>query len=73
VHFKAQPRSLSRKEFRGRDYFEAGDIKLASSAFKKVLEADPGHASATRGLRVLACKEEELAKKNSGLGQFFKR
>jgi DNA-binding response OmpR family regulator len=73
VHFKAQPGALSLKEFQGWLQLEAGDLKLAKSAFKKVLEFEPAHQGATRGMRQLSRKQEELDKKNSGLGKFLKR
>lgn len=73
-HWKAAPGALVLKEFQGWIYMEANDLRNAAFAFKKVLELDPRHAGATRGMRQLQRKvEEEQKKSSSGLSKFLKR
>lgn len=72
-HWKAAPGALALKEFQGWLYMEANDNRSATGAFRKVLELDPRHAGATRGMRQLQRKiEEEKKASSSGLGKFFK-
>ena len=49
------------------------DVDAFANPFKRVLDADPQHAGATRGMRQLQRKVEEAEKKGSGLGKFLKR
>jgi hypothetical protein len=48
-------------------------VDAFANPFKRVLDADPQHAGATRGMRQLQRKVEETEKKSSGLGWFLKR
>ncbi len=71
-HYKAQPGALALKEFQGWIALEIGDNRTANIAFKKVLEIDPRHMGATKGMRALQ-RKIEADKKPTGFGKFLKR
>jgi CheY-like chemotaxis protein/DnaJ-domain-containing protein 1 len=73
-HYKNAPGALMLKEFQGWIAMEIGDNRSAKNAFKRVLDVDPAHQGATRGMRQLQRKLDEAEKKSgSALSKFLKR
>lgn len=70
---KAAPGQLFLVDFQGWVYLEIGNLKYARATFKKVLELDPKHLTANRGLGAANRKAEEEAKaqQGGGLGKLF--
>jgi CheY-like chemotaxis protein/curved DNA-binding protein CbpA len=72
--YKSHPSAHSLTEFQGWIYLETGDYKRAKAAFKKVLDVDPRHGGANRGLRSANARAEEAEKAaNSGLKGLLRR
>jgi CheY-like chemotaxis protein/curved DNA-binding protein CbpA len=72
--YKSHPSAHSLIEFQGWIYLEIGELKRSKSAFKKVVDTEPRHAGANRGLRAVNAKIEEADKAaNSGLKGLLKR
>jgi len=71
--YKAAPGALALLDFQGWIYLETGNLKHARAAFKRVIEVDPKHVGANRGLASANRKAEEEAKAQGGsaLGKFF--
>jgi len=58
THWKAAPGALALKAFQGWVALESKDLRTAQAAFKKVLEMDPKHASANRGMRLVQTRKK---------------
>jgi DnaJ-domain-containing protein 1 len=72
--YKAHPSAHSLVEFQGWMYLETGDLKRSRMAFKRVLDVEPRHAGANRGMRTVMSRIEEAEKAaNSGLRGLLKR
>ncbi len=72
--WKVAPAANALGDFQGWIYMETGNLKYARGTFKKVLEMDPKHIGANRGLTLANRKADEGAKSPSGggtLGKFF--
>ncbi len=70
--WKKAPAAHALGDFMGWIYMEIGNLKYARATFKKVIDVDPKHIGANRGL-ALANRKMEEAEKGSGsaLGKFF--
>lgn len=71
--YKAAPAQHALLDFQGWIYLEIGNLKSARSSFKRVVDAEPKHIGANRGLTATNRKLEEEAKSanTSALGKFF--
>jgi CheY-like chemotaxis protein len=72
--YKAHPSAHSLVEFQGWMYLETGDLKRSRMAFKRVLDVEPRHGGANRGMRTVTARIEEAEKAaNAGLRGLLKR
>jgi len=70
--YKAAPAQHALLDFQGWIYMEMGNFKYAKATFKKVLEAEPKHIGANRGLTAVNRKIDDGNKPTGGgLGKLF--
>ncbi len=70
--YKLAPAQHSLLDFQGWIYMEMGNLKYAKATFKKVLEVEPKHIGANRGLTNANRKADEEAKAANSGGAFGK-
>ena len=72
VLYKRAPAAVALGDFMGWIYMEIGNLNSAKTAFRKVIEIQPKHVGANRGMTQLHRKVDEAAKGGgSALGRFF--
>jgi predicted Zn-dependent protease len=70
--YKKAPAAHALGDFMGWIYMESGNLKYAKATFKKVLDMEPKHIGASRGLTLANRKSDEAEKAGqSGIGKFF--
>ncbi|MDP2344713.1 MAG: response regulator [Deltaproteobacteria bacterium] len=70
--YKRAPAAHALGDFMGWIYMESGNLKYARATFKKVIEMEPKHIGANRGLTLANRKADDEAKAGqSGIGKFF--
>lgn len=72
VLYKRAPAAVALGDFMGWIYMEIGNLNSAKTAFRKVIEIQPKHVGANRGMTQLHRKVDEAAKGGgSALGRFL--
>ena len=72
VLYKRAPAAVALRDLMGWIYMEIGNLNSAKTAFRKVIEIQPKHVGANRGMTQLHRKVDEAAKGGgSALGRFF--